>query len=140
MSVATRLSIALVTALAFAGAAGCDNQPKPGAHEVKGSTTPASGGGGDLTAAKAVYAERCAACHGASGKGDGAGAAALNPKPRNYTDKAWQTSVTDEQIKKTIVYGGAAVGKSPIMPASPDLDGKPEVVDGLVKVVRSFGN
>jgi len=135
-----RSSLALAACIAaFAAVAACDNQPKPGAHEVKGNTSTASAGG-DLTAAKAVYQERCSACHGATGKGDGAGAAALNPKPRNYTDKAWQTSVTDEQIKKTIVYGGAAVGKSPIMPASPDLDGKPEVVDGLVKVVRSFGN
>ena len=48
-------------------------------------------------------------------------AAALNPKPRNYHDQAWQKSVTDDQIKKAITLGGAAVGKSPIMPASPDL-------------------
>ena len=46
--------------------------------------------------------------------------------------------LTDEQIKKTILYGGAAVGKSPIMPASPDLESKPEVLDGLVKIVRGF--
>ncbi len=71
--------------------------------------------------------------------GNGPGAAQLNPKPRNYTDKAWQKSVTDDQIKNTILLGGAAVGKSPIMPANPDLDGKPEVVDGLVNIVRSFG-
>lgn len=89
--------------------------------------------------AKSVFNERCSPCHGTSGKGDGPAAASLTPKPRNYTDKTWQTSVTDEQIKKTIVYGGAAVGKSAVMPSSPDLDGKPEVVDGLVKIVRGFG-
>ena len=107
-----------------------------------GSATPATGGGAakiDTAAAKVIYDSRCGACHGLTGKGDGAGAAALNPKPRNYTDKAWQTSVTDEQIRKTIVYGGAAVGKSPVMPASPDLDSKPEVVDGLLAIVRGFG-
>lgn len=92
-----------------------------------------------MAAAKTIYDSRCGACHGLTGKGDGAGAAALNPKPRNYTDKAWQSSVTDEQIRKTIVYGGAAVGKSPVMPGSPDLDSKPEVVDGLVAIVRGFG-
>jgi mono/diheme cytochrome c family protein len=86
-----------------------------------------------------MFAERCSPCHGPSGKGDGVAAAALNPKPRNYTDKAWQASVTDEQIRKTIIYGGAAVGKSAVMPSSPDLDAKPEVVEGLVKMVRSFG-
>jgi len=84
-----------------------------------------------------LFKSRCAPCHGEHGKGDGPGAAALNPKPRNYTDVAWQGKVTDEEIKKTILYGGAAVGKSPQMPANPDLEGKPEL-DGLVKVVREF--
>jgi mono/diheme cytochrome c family protein len=87
---------------------------------------------------KEVFTSRCATCHGASGHGDGPAAAALNPKPRNYTDGAWQKSVTDDQIRKTILYGGAAVGKSPVMPASPDLESKPEVLDGLIKLVRAF--
>ena len=84
-----------------------------------------------------LFKARCVPCHGESGKGDGPGSAALTPKPRNYTDAAWQKSVKDEDIKKTILYGGAAVGKSPLMPGNPDLDGKPEL-DGLVKVVRDF--
>lgn len=87
---------------------------------------------------KEVFNARCATCHGASGHGDGPASAALNPKPRNYTDDAWQKSVTDDQIKKTILYGGAAVGKSAVMPASPDLESKPEVLDALVKLVRGF--
>jgi len=89
-------------------------------------------------AALDAFKMRCVPCHGESGHGDGPGAAALNPKPRNYTDPTWQKSVKDEDIRKTILYGGAAVGKSAAMPASPDLDGKPEL-DGLVAVVRSFG-
>jgi len=84
-----------------------------------------------------LYTSRCSPCHGPSGKGDGPGAAALNPKPRNYTDVAWQDSVKDEDIKKTIMYGGAAVGKSANMPGNPDLEGKPEL-DGLVAIVRGF--
>ena len=93
----------------------------------------------DMDKAQVVFNERCSACHGTEGKGNGPAAGALNPKPRNYTDKAWQAAVTDEQLRKTITMGGAAVGKSPIMPASPDLDEKPEVVEGLVKIVRKFG-
>jgi mono/diheme cytochrome c family protein len=88
--------------------------------------------------AKKTFDARCSVCHGANGAGDGPGSAALNPKPRNYTDPAWQNSVTDEQIRSVILMGGAAVGKSPIMPASPDLQSKPEIVDELVKIVRSF--
>ncbi len=81
----------------------------------------------------------CATCHGQDGTGNGPGAAALTPKPRNYTDKAWQASVTDEQIRNTILLGGAAVGKSPLMPAQPQLREKPEVLEGLVRIVRGFG-
>ena len=88
--------------------------------------------------AEKMFRARCVVCHGEKGTGDGPGAAALDPKPRNYTDAAWQASVTDEQIKSTILNGGAAVGKSPIMPGSPDLQSKPEVVDELVKIVRKF--
>jgi len=79
-------------------------------------------------------------CHGESGKGDGAAAAALNPKPRDYTDAAWQKATTDAQIKDAIARGGAAVGKSPLMPAQPDLADKPEVLDGLVKIIRGFAH
>jgi mono/diheme cytochrome c family protein len=86
-----------------------------------------------------IFATRCALCHGANGKGDGSAAAALNPKPRDYSDAAWQRSVTDEQIEKIIVGGGAAVGKSPMMPANDDLASKPEVVKALRVTIRAFG-
>jgi hypothetical protein len=46
--------------------------------------------------------------------------------------------VTDAEIRKTILEGGLAVGKSPIMPAQPQLADKPEVLDEMVKLVRSF--
>jgi len=90
--------------------------------------------------AESVFSTRCATCHGSSGHGDGPAAVALNPKPRNYSDAEWQKSVTDEQIKKTIVEGGAAVGKSPLMTPNPDLAGKTEVLDGLVKIIRGFAS
>ncbi len=89
--------------------------------------------------ADTVFSTRCATCHGQDGKGTGPAAAALNPKPRDYSDPEWQKSVTDEQIRKTIVEGGAAVGKSPLMAPNPDLANQPVVLDGLVKIVRSFG-
>lgn len=135
--------LVLSLGLAAIAAAACSKSETP-SPATGSSETVATGGGGataavDMAKAQAMYQERCSACHGANGRGDGPGAAALNPKPRNYSDKAWQAAVTDEQIKKTITMGGAAVGKSPIMPASPDLEQKPEVVEGLVKVVRGFG-
>ena len=89
-------------------------------------------------AAKKYFTQNCVVCHGADGKGDGPGAANLTPKPQNYTDPKWQDKVKDDELKKAIVQGGASVGRSPIMPAHPDLKKKPEVVDALVKLIRSF--
>lgn len=132
----------LVIAVALGAAVfGCDksdsNQAKPQAGQTTDkATSPAvvapSGG------AKEIFASRCVTCHGESGKGDGAAAVALNPKPQDYTDKAWQAKVTDEELKKVIVGGGAAVGKSPAMPPNPDLEGKPDL-DALVAMIRAFG-
>jgi mono/diheme cytochrome c family protein len=88
--------------------------------------------------AQDIFKNRCTMCHGASGKGDGPAGAALNPKPRNWTDSAWQKVVTDEEIEKAILGGGQEVGKSVLMPANPDLANKPEVVKALRQIVRSF--
>ena len=114
-----RLTVLLAGSL---GAVACNNSKKP-SHEV----------------AQETFSARCAPCHGQSGKGDGPGAAALTPKPRDYTDATWQKSVTDDQLRQAIVKGGAGVGKSPMMPAAPDLESQPAVVDGLVKIIRGFG-
>lgn len=42
-----------------------------------------------IAAGKQTYNDKCAACHGSLGKGDGPAAAALNPKPVNFADKAF---------------------------------------------------
>jgi mono/diheme cytochrome c family protein len=89
--------------------------------------------------AEEIYKTRCTLCHGATGKGDGPAGAALNPKPRDLGDPAWQKSATDEHIDKIILGGGAAVGMSPLMPANPDLASKPDVIKALRLMVRNFG-
>jgi mono/diheme cytochrome c family protein len=144
----------LLFALVIAAACGKNNEPPPpssGSPNAQPESGPAhgmhaSGGAGGTTAprdpvAKAheMFATVCAMCHGANGAGDGPAAANLNPKPRNYTDAAWQASVTDDQIRQTILQGGQAVGKSPMMPGQPQLKDEPEVLDALVKIIRGFG-
>lgn len=91
-----------------------------------------------VASVESVFKGRCAPCHGDTGKGDGPGGAALTPKARSFADAEWQKTATDDNIKKAILYGGAAIGKSPVMPSQPDLEGKPEL-EGLVKLIRSFG-
>ena len=71
---------------------------------------------GDAAKGKDIYAKSCASCHGPAGKGDGAAAAALNPKPTNLADKAAMSKLDDAALTNVIAKGGAAVGKSPLMP------------------------
>lgn len=89
-------------------------------------------------AAATIWQSRCTTCHGATGKGDGAAAAALTPKPRDFTSPSWQASVTDEHIEKIIADGGQSVGLSMLMPANPDLVPKPEVIKALRAHVRGL--
>lgn len=91
------------------------------------------------TEARLLFMNVCSQCHGLEGKGDGPAAESLNPKPRNYTDPAWQKSVTDDEIKAIIVGGGQAVGKSGMMPPNPGLKGRDDVLTELVSIIRGFG-
>lgn len=112
-----------------------------------------AGGGGDaeieagknlevseaaMKEAEQNFAGVCATCHGTTGQGDGPAAAGFPVKPRAYSDMEWQRSVTNDDLRKVIVQGGPAVGKSPLMPGNPQLADKPEVVNGLVKMIRGY--
>ena len=43
-----------------------------------------------VTHGKKVFAQNCATCHGAEGRGDGAAGQALNPRPRNLVEGPWK--------------------------------------------------
>jgi len=119
--------IVFAAALTTVGSAACSKNEGTGSSSA--AVTPE---------AEDTFTSRCSACHGTDGTGNGPAAANLNPKPRNYTDSQWQSSVTDDYLRNVIVKGGLANGKSALMPPNPDLEGKAAVVDGLVAKVRSF--
>lgn len=96
--------------------------------------TPAAAAGDPIDQKYQMF---CSTCHGVNGDGNGAGAAALNPKPRNFHDAAWQAKVTDEHIAKVIKDGGAAVGLSPTMTAWGSALSEEELT-AMVKKVRAF--
>jgi len=123
------LVIAILLALAaVAGACGKDSQPPPAQED-----------GSQTSQAQALFNTKCARCHGINGNGRGPFSDSLHPRPHDYTDPAWQASVTDDQIKDIILRGGVNLGKSPAMPGSPTLRKRPEVLDGLIKLIRRFG-
>ena len=88
--------------------------------------------------AERIWVDNCQACHGEKGQGDGAAAANLNPRPRRMSDPQWQKQTTDAQLRRVIVRGGAAVGLSKSMPATPTLASDRAALDVLVKKIRAF--
>ena len=76
----------------------------------KSSASTATNESPEVLGAK-VFATRCELCHGPDGHGNGPGAAALNPKPRNYHDKAYMDSRTDAQLLEVIRNGKGSMPK-----------------------------
>ena len=67
---------------------------------------------GDTVAGRALFMQRCATCHGDKADGQSKLAQLLNPKPANLL-----VSQLDSAARNRIVRnGGAAVGRSPVMP------------------------
>lgn len=100
---------------------------------------------GDAAAGKAVYDGKgaCASCHGATGAGDGAAAAALNPKPASFAAGAFRldtdgdgTPGSDTDLANVIKKGGAAYQGNPAMPGRADLSDA-EIAD-LIAYIRSL--
>jgi len=69
--------------------------------------------------AKGIYDDKCAGCHGPSGKGDGPAGQALTPHPPDFSTSL--KGKDDAYLTKIIKEGGEAVKKSPSMPANSDL-------------------
>jgi len=69
---------------------------------------------------RGIYKVNCVACHGETGKGDGPAAGALKPPPRDHTDYAYMSTLTDKQVADVIKMGGAIKGR-PLMPSHPQI-------------------
>lgn len=84
---------------------------------------------------RTIYKANCVACHGESGKGDGPGAGVLKPPPRDHTDRAYMSTLSDQEIGDIIRMGGAIKGK-PLMPSHPQIAG--DDLASLIGYVRSL--
>lgn len=108
-------SVVLVNAFVVGcggGGAGSGSTDSGTQSESGGETsTPAGDGGaaggadGLVAQGQTLYAEKCALCHGATGHGDGPGAAALDPKPRNHTDGSYMNAQSNEALMGVIKDG-----------------------------------
>jgi high-affinity iron transporter len=81
-----------------------------------------------------LYAEKCAACHGENGKGDGPAGQAMTPPPAPFStalkgkSKSW--------IGTVITKGGPAVGMTPAMPPHPTLSS--DQVTALIQYIKGL--
>jgi len=66
----------------------------------------------DLLAGRALFVKRCAVCHGEKADGNSNLARMLDPKPANLLASKLDSVARNQIIRK----GGAAVGRSPVMP------------------------
>lgn len=71
-----------------------------------------------LAKGKSVFQINCASCHGATGHGDGPASAALNPKPRNFTEGYWKYGGGLARVVRTISEGspGTAMASFSVLP------------------------
>lgn len=84
-----------------------------------------------------LYATLCTACHGEAGAGDGPAGQVLDPAPANLASAELRATRSDEDFTAMIRDGGAALGRSPVMPAfGAQLD--EAQVASLVSFIRSL--
>lgn len=80
-----------------------------------------------------LYAARCAFCHGVKGAGDGVAGDALQPRPTNFASVDYWKGTTDERVRAAIVSGKPGTAMTPFGQSL-----KPEEIDGLVALLKSF--
>jgi mono/diheme cytochrome c family protein len=117
----------LLSAIALAAAIACSSNGGSPASSGSAAVPPERG--------REIYKANCVACHGESGKGDGPGAGVLKPPPRDHTDRAYMSTLSDKEIGDIIRMGGAIKGK-PLMPSHPQINGGD--LNALVGYVRSL--
>jgi mono/diheme cytochrome c family protein len=111
--------------------------PAPEATAAVASTATAGDAG------SSAYGMYCVTCHGATGKGDGVAAAALNPKPADFSAGAFKYDANGNGTKgdvddiKAIVHDGAAKhGGSPLMAPWPMLSA--DQLQAVAEYVKSL--
>ena len=99
----------------------------------------------DAAAGKDLFVKtNCNSCHGMEGKGDGPVAAALDPKPRDFTAGDFKfdadkdgTPGNDTDLALVIKQGAAAFGGSAMMMPNPGLsDGDIETIVAFVRSLK----
>ena len=82
--------------------AACSSKAEPTDVDNNTNATDTTAPVVDVAVGAKFFMNTCTPCHGATGRGDGAASASLDPKPRDFSDSAWQTSIDDEYLSNVI--------------------------------------
>lgn len=110
-------------------------------HGAAGERKIVEGDKGPIEAARALFLQNCATCHGVDGKGDGPTGAFFKAglRPGDLTDSSRTGKRTDQQIHDIILKGGPELNLSERMPAWEGLLTEEDVVV-LVKYIRHISD
>jgi mono/diheme cytochrome c family protein len=87
-----------------------------------------------VASGKQLYAQYCATCHGAEGKGDGEAGAGLPIKPQDLTAGLIMNPLPDHMLHQAIAVGPQSIGLSNLMPPfSPQLSDR-QISDIIVYI------
>jgi mono/diheme cytochrome c family protein len=107
-NLATRKAL-FATLLAAIAAAGIyallQNPPWNVPEEAKQARNPLQPSDAALKSIRSIYLDKCASCHGDSGKGDGHDASLYDPPPTNFTDTKVMQEVTDGELFYKMTQG-----------------------------------
>ena len=82
---------------------------------------------------RVIYEQRCAACHGTGGAGDGPAAAAMEPRPRDLRDADFWRGRTTAELRQVVRNGKPGTLMAPFAGALSDAE-----IDAVVAFLQSF--
>lgn len=129
--------LALCGLLAGAAAVPAADRPlPPGSSLAATGCAPDGPLRGEAGRGQALFREHCAECHGADGRGQVI-VMHMDTPPRDQSDPAYMRTLSDAYLYAAICRGGAAVGRSFVMPAWGPVLSDRDIRD-LVAWVRTY--
>ncbi len=107
-NLATRKALFVVLLAVIAGAVVyvvIENRPWTVPEEAKQVKNPVDPSDAALQAIRPIYLDKCASCHGDSGKGDGHDSSLYDPTPSNFADAKQMHGVSDGELFYKMTQG-----------------------------------
>jgi mono/diheme cytochrome c family protein len=104
----TRKILFVILLFVIVGAIGFfiwENRPWSVPESARAMKNPIPSTAADLDSIKPIYRDKCASCHGLTGRADGHDAARYDPKPTDFTDERHMSSVTDGELFYKLTEG-----------------------------------